>query len=184
MKDILAKHRKNINNFLLCGIVILGDDMRRDKINYYLDIAESVAERGTCLRRNFGAIIVNHDEIVSTGAPRGRKNCCDLKYCMREKLKVPRGERYELCRSVHAEQNAIISAKRCDMLDSTLYLVGINYDDGSYVENARPCALCKRMIINAGIKQVVVRDTKDKYTIIDVSEFIENDETLEGVLGY
>ena len=147
--------------------------MRRDKINYYLDIAESVAERGTCLRRNFGAIIVNHDEIVSTGyvgAP--------------EKLKVPRGERYELCRSVHAEQNAIISAKRCDMLDSTLYLVGINYDDGSYVENARPCALCKRMIINAGIKQVVVRDTKDKYTIIDVSEFIENDETLEGVLGY
>ena len=161
--------------------------MRRDKINYYLDIAESVAERGTCLRRNFGAIIVNHDEIVSTGyvgAPLGRKNCCDLKYCMREKLKVPRGERYELCRSVHAEQNAIISAKRCDMLDSTLYLVGINYDDGSYVENARPCALCKRMIINAGIKQVVVRDTKDKYTIIDVSEFIENDETLEGVLGY
>ena len=161
--------------------------MRRDKINYYLDIAESVAERGTCLRRNFGAIIVNHDEIVSTGyvgAPRGRKNCCDLKYCMREKLKVPRGERYELCRSVHAEQNAIISAKRCDMLESTLYLVGINYDDGSYVENARPCALCKRMIINAGIKQVVVRDTKDEYTIIDVSEFIENDETLEGVLGY
>ena len=161
--------------------------MRRDKINYYLDIAESVAERGTCLRRNFGAIIVNHDEIVSTGyvgAPRGRKNCCDLKYCMREKLKVPRGERYELCRSVHAEQNAIISAERRDMLSSTLYLVGINYDDGSYVENARPCAMCKRMIINAGIKQVVVRDTKDEYTIIDVSEFIENDETLEGVLGY
>ncbi len=161
--------------------------MRRDKINYYLDIAESVAERGTCLRRNWGAIIVNHDEIVSTGyvgAPRGRKNCCDLKYCMREKLKIPRGERYEMCRSVHAEQNAIISAERRDMLGSTLYLVGISYDDGSYVENARPCAMCKRMIINAGIKQVVVRDTKDKYTIIDVSEFIENDETLEGVLGY
>lgn len=70
------------------------------------------------------------------------------------------------------------------MLGSTLYLVGINYDDGSYVENARPCAMCKRMIINSGIKQVVVRDTKDEYTIIDESEFIENDETLEGVLGY
>ncbi len=161
--------------------------MRRDKINYYLDIAEQVLERGTCLRRNFGAIIVNNDEIVSTGyvgAPRGRKNCCDLKYCTREKLKVPRGERYELCRSVHAEQNAIISARRKDMIDATLYLVGMNYDDGSYVEGARPCALCKRMIINAGIKQVIVRDTKEKYTIIDVSEFIENDETLEGVLGY
>lgn len=161
--------------------------MRRDKINYYLDIAESVAERGTCLRRNFGAIIVNNDEIVSTGyvgAPRGRKNCCDLKYCMRDKLKVPRGERYELCRSVHAEQNAIISASRKDMIDGTLYLVGINHDDGRYVEKARPCALCKRMIINAGLRQVIVREDKDNYTIIDVSEFVEHDESLEGVLGY
>lgn len=161
--------------------------MRRDKINYYLDICEQVLERGTCLRRNFGAIIVNNDEIVSTGyvgASRGRKNCCDLKYCTREKLKVPRGERYELCRSVHAEQNAIISARRRDMIGATLYLVGINHNDGSYVEGARPCALCKRMIINAGIKQVIVRDNKDKYTIIDVEEFIANDETLEGVLGY
>lgn len=161
--------------------------MRRDKSNYYLDIAESVAERGTCLRRNWGAIIVNHDEIVSTGyvgAPRGRKNCCDLKFCMREKLGIPRGERYELCRSVHAEQNAIISASRKDMLGATLYMVGINYEDGSYVFKARPCGLCKRMIINAGIKRVVVRDTKDEYTVIDVVEFIENDESLEGVLGY
>lgn len=161
--------------------------MRIDKDNYYLDIAEKVLERGTCLRRNFGAIIVNHDEIVSTGyvgAPRGRKNCCDLKYCMREKLQIPRGERYELCRSVHAEQNAIISARRKDMLGATLYLVGINYDDYSYVENARPCALCKRMIINAGIKQVIVRDSKTEYTVIDVSDFIRDDESLEGVLGY
>ena len=161
--------------------------MRRDKNNYYLDIAEQVLERGTCIRRNFGAIIVNNDEIVSTGyvgAPRGRKNCCDLKYCTREKLKVPRGERYELCRSVHAEQNAIISARRRDMIGSTLYLVGINHNDGSYVEGARPCALCKRMIINAGIKEVIVRNTKEKYEVIDVSEFIDNDETLEGVLGY
>lgn len=88
---------------------------RTDKINYYLDIAETVAERGTCLRRNFGAIIVQNDEIVSTGyngAPRGRVNCIDTGICIREKLQIPRGERYEVCRSVHAEANAIISASR------------------------------------------------------------------------
>ena len=161
--------------------------MRIDKNNYYLDIAESVSERGTCLRRNFGAIIVNNDEIVSTGyvgAPRGRKNCCDLKFCLREKMNIPRGERYELCRSVHAEQNAIISAKRKDMLDGTLYLVGKDYNTGEYVENARPCALCKRMIINAGLRQVIIRNNKKDYTIIDVNDFIENDESLEGVKGY
>ena len=160
---------------------------RVDKPNYYLDIAEAVLERGTCLRRNFGAIIVKNDEIISTGyvgAPRGRKNCCDLKYCTREKLNVPRGERYELCRSVHAEQNAIISADRKSMIGSTLYLVGKNYKDDKYVEKARPCALCKRMIINAGIKEVIVRDTKTKYTKIPVEDFIKNDESLDKVLGY
>ena len=158
-----------------------------DKINYYLDIAETVVERGTCLRRNFGAIIVKNDEIISTGyvgAPRGRKNCCDLGYCTREKLNIPRGERYELCRSVHAEQNAIISASRRDMIDSTLYLVGINYKFYTYVENANPCALCKRMISNSGIKEVIIRDTKKKYRIIKVQEYIDNDESLEKVLGY
>lgn len=100
---------------------------RRDKENYYLDIAETVAERGTCLRRNFGAIIVNKDQIISTGyvgAPRGRRNCIDLGYCVRESLQIPRGERYELCRSVHAEANAIIHASRNDTLGGTLYLVG------------------------------------------------------------
>lgn len=160
---------------------------RIDKINYYLDIAETVVERGTCLRRNFGAIIVKNDEIISTGyvgAPRGRKNCCDLGYCTREKLNIPRGERYELCRSVHAEQNAIISASRRDTIDSTLYLVGKNYKEHSYVENANPCALCKRMIINSGIKEVIIRDTKKKYRIIKVQEYIDNDESLEKVLGY
>ncbi len=161
--------------------------MRIDKNNYYLNIAEAVSERGTCLRRNFGAVIVKNDEIISTGyvgAPRGRKNCCDLKYCLREKMNVPRGERYELCRSVHAEQNAIISASRRDMLDSTLYLVGKDYKTGEYVENARPCALCKRMIINAGIKNVVIRNNKKEYTILNVNDFIENDESLEGIKGY
>ena len=138
---------------------------RIDKINYYLDIAETVVERGTCLRRNFGAIIVKNDEIISTGyvgAPRGRKNCCDLGYCMREKLNVPRGERYEMCRSVHAEQNAIISAARRDLIDSTLYLVGKEVKDDTYVKNANPCILCKRFILNAGIKQVIIRKDKSR----------------------
>ncbi|MBQ4262957.1 MAG: cytidine deaminase [Bacilli bacterium] len=160
---------------------------RIDKINYYLDIAETVIERGTCLRRNFGAIIVKNDEIVSTGyvgAPRGRANCCDLNYCVREKLNVPRGERYELCRSVHAEQNAIISASRRDMIGSTLYLVGKSYKDGSYVEVAMPCSFCKRMIINAGIEKVIIRDNKTDYRVINVSDFVENDESVEGKIGY
>lgn len=161
--------------------------MRRDKINYYLDIAETVIERGTCLRRNFGTVIVKDDEIISTGyvgAPRGRANCCDLGYCKREKLNVPRGERYELCRSVHAEQNAIISAPRNEMIGSTLYLVGKTVDTKEYVEKAMPCALCKRMIINAGIKNVIIRDNKEEYRIVDVEEFIKNDESLQDILGY
>lgn len=160
---------------------------RRSKINYYLDIAETVLKRGTCIRRNFGAIIVKNDEIISTGyvgAPRGRKNCCDLGYCTREKLKIPRGERYELCRSVHAEQNAIISAGRNNMIGSTLYLVGKDYKTGDYIEKSNPCALCKRMIINAGIKDIIIRDTKDKYRHILVSDYIDNDESLEGIKGY
>lgn len=160
---------------------------RIDKTNYYLNMAEATLERGTCLRRSFGAVLVKNDEIIATGyngAPRGRKNCSDLGYCLREKLEVPRGERYELCRSVHAEQNVIISAERNDMIGSTLYLVGKNLTDDTYVANARPCALCKRMIINAGIKDIVIRNTKTEYEIIDVNEFIVNDETLEGKLGY
>lgn len=163
------------------------ENKRVDKDNYYLDIAEAVIERGTCIRRNFGAIIVKNDEIISTGyvgAPRGRKNCCDINMCIREKLNVPRGERYELCRSVHAEQNAIISAERSKMIGATMYLVGKSYKDGSYVEKSNPCALCKRMIINAGIKDIYIRDTKEKYRHVLVQEFIDNDESLEGVKGY
>ena len=126
--------------------------MRTDKTNYYLDIAETVLERGTCLRRNYGAIIVKNDQIISTGyvgAPRGRQNCIDMGVCVRENLKVPRGERYELCRSVHAEQNAIIHASRDDMIGSVLYLVGKDVKTGDYVENASACSMCKRMIINS-----------------------------------
>jgi len=160
---------------------------RTDKENYYLDIAETVLERGTCLRRNFGAIIVQHDEIVSsgyTGAPRGRRNCIDTGVCVRETLGVPRGERYELCRSVHAEANAIISASRRDMIGSTLYLAGRDAKTGEYVESASPCSMCKRLIINAGITRVVARNTKTAFSSVDVDEWIENDETLNGRFGY
>lgn len=160
---------------------------RTDKKNYYLDIAETVLERGTCLRRNFGAIIVKNDQIVSTGyvgAPRGRKNCIDLGVCIREQNNIPRGERYELCRSVHAEANAIIHASRDAMIGSTLYLVGKDAKTGDYVENACACSMCKRMIINAGIKKIIIRNTKDKFTAIYVDEWVQNDESLDGTLGY
>jgi dCMP deaminase len=160
---------------------------RRDKENYYLDIAETVSERGTCLRRNFGAIIVNHDEIVSsgyTGAPRGRRNCMDTGICVRETLGIPRGERYELCRSVHAEANAIISAARNDMIGATLYLAGKDAKTGEYVENASSCSMCKRMIINAGIVRVIVRNTKDEFTAVHVDDWVQNDESLYGKFGY
>lgn len=160
---------------------------RIDKINYYLDMAEVALERSTCVRRKFGAVIVKNDEIISSGyngAPRGRKNCTDLGYCMREKMGIPRGERYELCRSVHAEANAIISASRRDMLDSTLYMVGIESRSGEYVKNANSCAMCKRLVINAGIKNIVIRLTKKEYKEIPIEEFINNDETLDMVMGY
>lgn len=160
---------------------------RRDKINYYLDLAETVSQRCTCLRRHYGAVIVKADEVISTGyvgAPRGRENCSDLGYCLRQKMGVPRGERYELCRSVHAEANAIISASRRDMIGSTLYLVGKEVDTGNYVKNAICCSMCKRMVINAGIEKVVVRDTRDAYRIINVNDWITDDESLLGVLGY
>ena len=160
---------------------------RIDKINYYLDIAETTLERSTCLRRKWGAVIVKDDEIIATGyngAPRGRKNCSDIGKCIREELKIPRGERYELCRSVHAEQNAIISASRKDMIGATLYEVGVDAQTGEYVEKAMPCAMCKRFIINSGISKIVFRDSKDKYREIDVQEFIDNDDSLNGTKGY
>ena len=160
---------------------------RRDKINYYLDLAEVVSQRSTCLRRHYGAVIVQNDEVISTGyvgAPRGRKNCSDMQYCIRTKLNVPRGERYELCRSVHAEANAIISTSRDKMLGSTLYLVGVECSDGSYVENACCCSMCKRLVINAGISHVIIRETKDEYRIIPVQKWIDEDESLEGTMGY
>lgn len=160
---------------------------RRSKVNYYLDLAEVVSQRCTCLRRHYGAVIVKSDEVISTGyvgAPRGRANCTDLGECIRKKMNVSRGERYELCRSVHAEANAIISAARKEMLDSSLYLVGVDVATKEYVENANSCSMCKRLIINAGITSVYLRDTKDEYREIKVEEWVLNDESLEGRMGY
>lgn len=162
-------------------MIEVNDMGRRDKVNYYLDIAETVSERGTCLRRNFGAIIVKNDEIVSTGyvgAPRGRQNCIDMGECIRQKLNVPRGTRYELCRSVHAEANAIISASRSEMIGATLYLVGKEKSDGTLVKDAMPCSMCKRMIINAGIETVYIRDDKENYRVYKVDSWIEDDDSL------
>lgn len=155
---------------------------RIDKLNYYLDIAETVLERGTCLRRNYGAIIVKDDQIIATGyagAPRGRKNCCDLGVCRRQEMNIPSGERYELCRSVHAEANAIISASRAECIGATLFLVGREVSTGEYVENATPCSMCRRMIINAGISRVVIRNTKNTLTAVDVErDWVDNDEEV------
>lgn len=161
---------------------------RKDKYNYYLDIAETVLERGTCLRRNYGSIIVKNDEIISTGytgAPRGRKNCIDIGNCVREKLNVPRGTHYELCRSVHSEANAIISAARRDMIGATLYLVGKDSKTRAYVEDANSCSMCKRLIINSGIEKIVIRNSKNEFKLIYVEEWIENDESLNyEIKGY
>lgn len=160
---------------------------RLSKQNYYLDIAQTVAERSTCMRRMFGAIIVKNDSIISTGyngAPRGRKNCSDLGICMRDKLNIPRGERYELCRSVHAEANAIIAAPREQMLGATLYMVCVDPKTKQVQAGTSSCMMCKRLVLNAGIRTVVVRDTADSYREIDVASWITDDDSLSGVFGY
>ena len=156
-------------------------DKRTSKDNYYLDIADSVSERSTCLRRRYGAIIVRNDEIISTGyngAPRGRRNCTDLGRCMREELKIPSGERYELCRSVHAEANAIISAARRDMIDATLYLSGRDGKSGELLHDTTSCSMCRRMIINAGITKVVARIGEDDVKVTSVRDWIFDDDSL------
>lgn len=160
---------------------------RISKENYYLDIAQTVAERSTCLRKKYGAIIVKNDTIVSTGyvgAPRGRKNCSDICRCMRDEMNIPRGERYEMCRSVHAEMNAIINASREQMLDGVMYLAGVDAKTGELVKNACCCMMCKRLVLNAGITKVIVRETKDEFTVYETADWIENDDSLAGKFGY
>ena len=154
---------------------------RKDKENYYLDIAETVLARSTCIRRKYGAIIVKNDEIIATGyngAPRGRKNCIDLEHCLRDELGIPSGERYELCRSVHAESNAIISAPRQSMIDATLYLSGRNGKTGEILTDTTPCSMCRRLIINAGIKKVACRVGETEYIVTNVRDWVFGDDSL------
>ncbi len=157
---------------------------RIDKTNYYLDIAQTVLERSTCRRRHYGAIIVRNDEIIATGyngAPRGRINCDELGYCVREQLAIPSGERYELCRSVHAEANAIISASRRECIGATLYLCGRDASTGELLRDTTSCSMCRRNIINAGIEKVIIRNTPTEYTVVDVEEWVKNDESIAGI---
>lgn len=131
---------------------------RISKDEYYLSIAATVAKRSTCLRRQYGAVIIQNDEIISTGyngAARGEPNCCDTGECWREANNIPHGEQYEKCVAVHAEQNAIISAARHEMLGSILYLAG--FDGNGELAQPAPCIICRRLIKNAGISEVVVR---------------------------
>ena len=156
-------------------------DQRMSKDKYYLNIADAVLDRSTCLRRKYGAIIVKNDEILSTGyngAPRGRVNCSELGYCNREQLNIPSGQRYELCRSVHAEANAIISASRRDMVGSTLYLVGRDARTGALLGDATSCAMCRRQVINAGISRVIIRRTETEFQIVDVHDWVHQEDDV------
>lgn len=160
---------------------------RISKTQYYLNIARSVTCRSTCLRRRYGAIIVKDDVIVATGyngAPRGRKNCNDLQFCLREKLEIPRGERYELCRSVHAEQNAIIAAGRERATGSDLYLSCTDPETGDEIYSTCCCSMCKRTVINAGVSRVIVRDSPDTFIVYDTQDWIDNDDSLTGNSAY
>lgn len=159
---------------------------RVSKTDYYLGIAKAVAVRGTCMRRKFGAIIVKDDRIVSTGyvgAPRGRKNCTDIGTCFRQENNIPSGQRYELCRSVHAEMNAIISASKEELEGGVMYLAGIE-NDGSVTPHADCCAMCKRVIINAGIRYVVIAKPGGGSTKVPVETWVQNDDSLALHEGY
>ena len=145
---------------------------RPDWDEYFLNIAQEVGKRSTCLRRRYGAIIVKDKIIVSTGyngAPRGEDNCIDTGICERERLHIPKGERYELCVAVHAEANAIINADPLKMQDATIYIVGINVADGSFASGA-PCLMCRRMIKNAQIANVIYLDTNGEIVHKSVDE--------------
>jgi len=151
---------------------------RISKTNYYLNIAQECTLRGTCLRRSYGAVIVKNDEIISTGytgSPRGRLNCCDHGQCLREELNIPSGQRYEICRSVHAEMNACIHAGRKDMLGATMYLCGVVKKTGKIFAETIPCELCKRVIINSGIDTVIIRRNEKEYEKYRVAKWAEEE---------
>ncbi|MCH5250084.1 MAG: dCMP deaminase family protein [Lachnospiraceae bacterium] len=147
---------------------------RISKSDTYLNCAETFAYRSTCIKRKYGAVIVKDDAVISTGyngSPRGLENCCDTGVCPRIKLDMHQGEGYEICRAVHAEANALLNCSREQTIGADLYLTGINPEDGS-VHKAKPCPLCARMIIQAGIRNVIMRagEGEDNYVTIPAGE--------------
>ncbi|MFV1977549.1 MAG: cytidine/deoxycytidylate deaminase family protein [Candidatus Scalindua sp.] len=130
--------------------------MRPDWDDYFIEIAKVVSSRSTCLRRKYGAVIVNDRVIISTGyngSPRGMENCIDTQKCTRQELNVPSGERYELCEAVHAEQNSIINAPPERMKGATIYIAG--FEEDKNFADGKPCKLCNRIIRNAQITEVI-----------------------------
>ena len=159
-------------------------DTRPDWDDYFMDIATLVSSRSTCMRRQVGCVVVKDRRILSTGyngAPRGRQNCLDRRVCLRDELGIPSFERYELCRSVHAEANAIISAARRDMIGATLFLAGRNAKTGELLDDTTPCFMCRRMIINSGIVRTICRISEDNYSVTNTRDWVFNDDSLNAV---
>ncbi|RDU22591.1 deoxycytidylate deaminase [Anaerosacchariphilus polymeriproducens] len=153
-----------------------GQQQRISKVNTYLNVAETFAYRSTCIKRKYGAVIVKDDTVISTGyngSPRGLDNCCDIGRCPRIELDMHQGEGYGMCRAIHAEQNALLNCSREQMVGADLYLAGVNPSDNT-VHNAKPCPLCARLIIQAGIENVIMRigEKEDEYLVIPAKDLI------------
>ena len=157
-------------------VITNSNEDRVTKVDTYLNAAEVFAYRSTCLKRKYGAVIVKDDAVISTGyngAPRGKKNCCDIGYCPRKEKNLHQGQGYDICRAVHAEANALLNCSREQTLGADLYLTGINPEDSS-IHEARPCPLCARMIIQAGIKNVYLRIGKGvgEYKVVPADKLL------------
>ena len=149
---------------------------RISKIDTYLNCAEVFAYRSTCIKRKYGAVIVKDDVIISTGyngAPRGFDNCCDLGECPRIKRDMHQGDGYGICRAIHAEANALLNCSRHQTIGADLYLTGVNPGDNS-IHRAKPCPICARTIIQAGIENVILRvgEGADNYVIVPAKELV------------
>ncbi len=149
---------------------------RISKINTYLNVAEVFAYRSTCIKRKYGAVIVKNDVVISTGyngSPRGYENCCDVGECPRMKLEMHQGEGYDICRAIHAEQNALLNCSREQTMGADIYLTGINPEDNT-IHPAKPCPLCARFLLQAGIKNVIMRvgDREEDYTIVPATDLV------------